>query len=144
ALVEEFAKTCLEEIDYLNEAANAVRFSEDFTDDDRVAVPGVVWERTTRRVLTLEDVTAIKITDSEALRAAGIDPAEVAPVFAAVMFEQLFTNGFFHADPHPGNIFLTPRARSSAERPWKLTFIDFGMMGEVAPATRTGLRKLLI
>ncbi len=144
ALVKEFAQTSLEEIDYLNEAANSERFAADFADDERVAVPGVVWERTTRRVLTLEDVTAVKITDSQALRAAGIDPARVAPVFASVMFDQLFTNGFFHADPHPGNIFITPTAGSSAERPWRLTFIDFGMMGEVGPTTRSGLRKLLI
>ncbi|AIY00831.1 hypothetical protein ART_1232 [Arthrobacter sp. PAMC 25486] len=144
ALVEEFAKTSLEEIDYLNEAANAERFAEEFASDVKVAVPGVVWERTTRRVLTLEDVTAIKVTDSEALRAAGIDPKEVAPVFASVMFDQLFTNGFFHADPHPGNIFVTPVASPSAGRPWKLTFIDFGMMGHVSDTTRSGLRKLLI
>ncbi|PYI66391.1 ABC transporter [Arthrobacter livingstonensis] len=144
ALIKEFSQTSLEEIDYLNEAANSERFAADFTADERVAVPGVVWERTTRRVLTLEDVTAIKITDAQGLRAAGIDPAQVAPVFASVMFDQLFTNGFFHADPHPGNIFITPIAGSSAERPWKLTFIDFGMMGEVPPKTRSGLRKLLI
>ncbi|MDO5753606.1 AarF/ABC1/UbiB kinase family protein [Arthrobacter sp.] len=144
ALVEEFGQTSLEEIDYLQEAANADRFANDFADDDKVAVPHVVWERTTRRVLTLEDVTAIKITDSEALLAAGIDPAEVAPVFASVMFDQMFTNGFFHADPHPGNIFITPIVDPAAERSWKLTFIDFGMMGEVPPKTRTGLRRLLI
>ncbi|MDN4642635.1 ABC1 kinase family protein [Arthrobacter sp. PsM3] len=144
ALVEEFAQTSLEEIDYLHEAENSVRFADDFADDDRVGVPDVVWERTTRRVLTLEDVTAIKITDAEALRAAGIDPAQVAPVFASVMFDQMFTNGFFHADPHPGNIFVTPAAVASTERPWKLTFIDFGMMGEVPASTRSGLRKLLI
>ena len=65
-------------------------------------------------------------------------------MFAAVMFDQLFTNGFFHADPHPGNIFVTPAADASGGRPWKLTFIDFGMMGEVPPSTRSGLRKLLI
>jgi predicted unusual protein kinase regulating ubiquinone biosynthesis (AarF/ABC1/UbiB family) len=143
ALVEEFAHTSLEEINYLHEAASAERFAEDFAGDDRVAVPAVVWERTTRRVLTLEDVTAIKITDADALRAAGIDPAAVAPVFAAVMFDQLFTRGFFHADPHPGNIFVTPLAESDG-RPWKLTFIDFGMMGEISTSTRSGLRKLLI
>ncbi|MDJ0349533.1 AarF/UbiB family protein [Cryobacterium sp. PH29-G1] len=142
ALVEEFAQTSLEEIDYLHEAASATRFAEAFADDDRVSVPGVVWERTTRRVLTLEDVTAIKITDVAALVAAGIDPAEVAPVFAAVMFDQLFTKGFFHADPHPGNIFVTPLAEGP--RAWNLTFIDFGMMGEVPTSTRSGLRKLLI
>ncbi len=143
ALIKEFAQTSLEEIDYLNEAANSERFAADFVDDNRVTVPGVVWERTTRRVLTLEDVTAIKITDAESLRMAGIDPASVAPVFASVMFDQLFTKGFFHADPHPGNIFVTPDS-GSAERPWKLTFIDFGMMGEVPAKTRSGLRKLLI
>nr|WP_205107770.1 AarF/UbiB family protein [Subtercola frigoramans] len=173
ALVEEFAQTSLEEIDYLHEATSSERFAADFEGDDRVSVPAVVWERTTRRVLTLEDVTAIKITDTDALIAAGIDPAEVAPVFAAVMFDQLFTNGFFHADPHPGNIFVTPvdktvniPANSPADspasspadlpasspagapaagfRPWKLTFIDFGMMGEVPSNTRSGLRKMLI
>ncbi|MGK9146775.1 AarF/ABC1/UbiB kinase family protein [Plantibacter flavus] len=144
ALVEEFAATSLEEIDYLHEAASSERFQAEFAADDRVGVPAVVWERTTRRVLTLEDVTAIKITDADGLRAAGIDPGAVAPVFAAVMFEQLFTNGFFHADPHPGNIFVTPVPDGDPERPWKLTFIDFGMMGEVPPTTRSGLRKLLI
>lgn len=144
ALVEEFAQTSLEEIDYLNEAANSGRFAADFADDGRVEVPAVVWERSTRRVLTLEDVTAIKITDTQALLAASIDPAQVAPVFASVMFDQLFTTGFFHADPHPGNIFVTPVIDPSAEHAWKLTFIDFGMMGEVTAGTRRGLRKLLI
>jgi predicted unusual protein kinase regulating ubiquinone biosynthesis (AarF/ABC1/UbiB family) len=144
ALVEEFAQTSLEEIDYLHEAVNAERFAADFADDERVTVPEIVWERSTRRVLTLEDVTAIKITDLSALLAAGIDPAEVAPVFASVMFDQMFTEGFFHADPHPGNIFVTPNTDSAAEHPWKLTFIDFGMMGEVPPSTRSGLRRLLI
>ena len=144
ALVEEFAQTSLEEIDYRHEAASAVRFAEEFVDDDRVSVPAVVWERSTRRVLTLEDVTAIKITDTDALRLAGIDPEAVAPVFAAVMFDQLFSNGFFHADPHPGNIFVTPVPDDPSGRGWKLTFIDFGMMGEVPPTTRAGLRKMLI
>ena len=144
ALVEEFAKTSHEEIDYLNEAANLERFAEGFANDDRVRIPKVVWERTTRQVLTLEDVTAIKITDAKGLQAEGIDPAKVAPVFAEIMFEQLFTNGFFHADPHPGNIFITPNPEPSAEHPWTVTFIDFGMMGEVSDQTRSGLRKLLI
>lgn len=144
ALVEEFAQTSLEEIDYLHEAVNLERFAEDFAGDERVAVPRVVWERCTRKVLTLEDVTAIKITDTKALVTAGIDPVQVAPLFAAVMFDQLFTNGFFHADPHPGNIFVTTDTDPSATHPWKLTFIDFGMMGEVSAGTRSGLRKLLI
>ncbi|PVE19923.1 MULTISPECIES: ABC1 kinase family protein [unclassified Arthrobacter] len=144
ALVEEFAQISLLEIDYQHEAANLERFGADFAEDDRVTVPAVVWERSTRRVLTLEDVTAIKVNDTAALVAAGIDPARVAPVFASVMFDQMFTNGYFHADPHPGNIFVTPTRRPSADDQWTLTFIDFGMVGEVPLSTRNGLRKLLI
>ena len=110
ALVEEFAHVSHQEIDYIQEAGNAERFAENFAGDPRVDAPQVVWERTTRRVLTLADVTAIKINDVDALRAAGIDPSDVAAEFAAVMFDQLFSHGFFHADPHPGNIFVTPAA----------------------------------
>lgn len=140
ALVEEFAQTSLAEIDYLHEAAHAERFAADFAGDDRVGVPVIAWERATRRVLTLQDVTAIKISDVAALRAAGIDPAQVATAFAAVMFDQLFTHGFFHADPHPGNVFVTPLPDGA----WRLTFIDFGMMGEISPTVRDGLRRVLI
>lgn len=140
ALVEEFADTCHEEIDYLHEAASAERFASDFADDPRVSAPAVVWERSTRRVLTLEDVTAIKISDTVALRAAGIDPSEVAQVFAQVMLDQVFTHSFVHADPHPGNIFVTPSAGDG----WRLTFIDFGMMAEVPDTIRAGLRTLVI
>ncbi|MDZ8172584.1 ABC1 kinase family protein [Microbacterium xanthum] len=142
ALLEEFAITSREEIDYLHEAANAERFREVFAGDPRVGTPDVAWERSTRRVLTLADVTAIKITDRDALRDAGIDPTEVAHEFAAVMFDQLFTHGYFHADPHPGNVFVTPTPE--AERPWSLTFIDFGMMGEVPDRLRRGLQQLII
>lgn len=141
ALVEEFAQTSLEEIDYLHEAANAGRFADNFAGDARVAAPEVAWERTTRRLLTLSDVTAIKINDTDALRAAGIDPDEVASTFAEVMFEQVFTHSFFHADPHPGNIFVTP---APGRGNFRLTFIDFGMMGEVPVGLRAGLRALVI
>jgi len=154
ALVEEFAHSSRNEIDYLHEAANAERFAEDFALDPAVRTPRVAWERTTRRVLTLSDVTAIKINDIAGLRAAGIDPAAVAARFAAVMFTQLFENGYFHADPHPGNVFVTPAEggpgagagpdRAGPTPPWRLTFVDFGMMGEVDDDLRGGLRRLLI
>ena len=145
-LVEEFAHTSREEIDYLHEAQNAERFAADVAGDPRVAAPEIAWERTTRRVLTLQDVTAIKINDIEGLRAAGIDPAAVAVEFANVMFDQLFLRGFFHADPHPGNIFVTPvtRAAGDIRHPWTLTFIDFGMMGEVPDTLRHNLQRLMI
>lgn len=156
ALAEEFAGTSLEEIDYLHEAASAERFAEQFADDDRVRVPGIAWERTTRRVLTLQDVSAIKINDLDSLRAAGIDPSVVAVEFANVMFDQLFVDGFFHGDAHPGNIFVTPVTRTAeagsdsakipdgTTRDWVLTFVDFGMMGEIPDGLRTGLQRFLI
>lgn len=144
ALVEEFAVTSREEVDYLHEGANAERFAAMYADGSRITTPEVAWERTTRRVLTLSNVTAIKIGDVAALRAAGIDPRAVARAFAEAMFDQLFGGGFFHADPHPGNVFVTPRAADADGRAWSLTFIDFGMMGEVPPDLRSGLRKIVI
>ncbi len=142
ALVEEFATTSLAEIDYLHEASNAERFRADFDGDERVAAPEVVWDRTTLRVLTLADVTAIKITDVAALRLAGIAPDAVANELARATFQQIFVAGFFHADPHPGNIFVTPD-RASPEG-WRLTFVDFGMMGEIDDHLRAGLREFIL
>lgn len=144
ALVEEFAATSNDEIDYLHEASDAERFAAGVADRERVSAPEIVWERTTRRVLTLADVTAIKVNDVEALRAAGIDPAEVAASFAQVMFDQLFGDGFFHADPHPGNIFVTPVVPAAGDLTWRFTFIDFGMMGHVPDGLRRGLRRLVL
>lgn len=139
ALVEEFAQTSFEEVDYLHEAASAERFAENFAGDTRVSAPAIVWERSTRKVLTLEDVTAIKINDTAALQAAGINPADVAQTFAEVMLDQVFTHSFVHADPHPGNVFVTP-----VDGGWRLSFIDFGMMAEVPDGIRSGLRTLVI
>ena len=146
ALIEEFAATTLQEIDYLAEGANAETFSENFADDARVHVPRVVWELTTRRVLTLEDVSAIKLGDYDAITAAGIDRAKVAEVLVDTYMQQIFEDGFFHADPHPGNLFVTPLEGVDAEgnRNWKLTFIDFGMMGRVPDGLRAGLREAVI
>ncbi|QOD94793.1 AarF/UbiB family protein [Chryseoglobus sp. 28M-23] len=139
ALIEEFATTSLEEIDYVHEAGNAERFADIFADDPRVGAPVIVWERSARRVLTLADVTAIKITDVGALQAAGLDPDAVAAELARATFEQIFVAGFFHADPHPGNIFVTP----SAEHGFTITYIDFGMMGEITDELRDGLQQFI-
>lgn len=141
ALVEEFAETSYQEINYLNEAKNLERFKANFEGDKRVKVPEIVWERTARRVMALSDVTAIKITDIESLEAAGIDPNAVAAELARVTFEQFFVTGFFHADPHPGNIFVTPSLEEDID--FSLTFIDFGMMGEITDEVRVNLQKLL-
>jgi predicted unusual protein kinase regulating ubiquinone biosynthesis (AarF/ABC1/UbiB family) len=145
ALVEEFAATSLEEIDYLHEAASAARFAEDFSNDPRIGAPVVVWDRSALRVLTLSDVTAIKISDVAGLTAAGIDPGEVAQELARSTFQQIFVSGFFHADPHPGNIFITPgRSESGDGSAWRLTYVDFGMMGEISDSLRSGLRDFIL
>ncbi|MGV8857095.1 ABC1 kinase family protein [Rhodoglobus sp.] len=147
ALLEEFAIISLREIDYLNEGSNAERFADNFADDPRVEAPVVVWERSTRRILTLSDATAIKINDVQRLEEAGIDPAEVADELSRAMFEQLFMHRFFHADPHPGNIFVTPADPERVDQStpdWTLTFIDFGMMGEVPENLSRGLQRLII
>lgn len=141
-LVAEFAQTCYEEIDYLNEARNLIRFSENFTNDPRVGTPLIVWERTSRRVLTLSDVSAIKITDVQALQLAGLDPNAVAAELARITFEQFFVTGFFHADPHPGNIFVTTKGLQPGVL-FQLTFIDFGMMGQITDQVRIDLQTLL-
>lgn len=142
ALVEEFAAVSLDEVNYRHEAMNLERFRANFEADPRVATPAVVWERSTRRVLTLEDVTAIKINDVTALLAAGINPNAVAAELARVTFEQIFNHGFFHADPHPGNIFVTPGGLPSGDN-FTLTFIDFGMMGEIDDELREGLQRFI-
>lgn len=143
ALVEEFATTSLQEIDYLHEASSAERFATDFASDARVAAPVIAWERTTTRVLTLSDVTAIKLTDVPALVEAGIDPKAVAQEVARATFQQVFVAGFFHADPHPGNIFVTPGPPDQPDA-WRVTYIDFGMMGEISDGLRAGLRDAIL
>jgi predicted unusual protein kinase regulating ubiquinone biosynthesis (AarF/ABC1/UbiB family) len=145
-LIEEFAATTREEIDYLAEASNAETFAANFSAVEHVSVPDVVWPLTTRRVLVLQDVTAIKLGDYDAITAAGIDRAEVARVLLDTYLQQIFEDGFFHADPHPGNLFVTPLDATDldGERAWKLTFIDFGMVGRVPDNLRNGLREAVI
>jgi predicted unusual protein kinase regulating ubiquinone biosynthesis (AarF/ABC1/UbiB family) len=146
ALLAEFTRVLYEEIDYLAEGRNAEIFAANFETDQRVKVPRVVWTHTTRRTLTLEDVLAIKITDYDAITAHGINRAEVATRLLDTYLRQIFEDGFFHADPHPGNLFVAPLAAASdgASVSWQLTFVDFGMVGRVPPRTREGLREMLI
>jgi predicted unusual protein kinase regulating ubiquinone biosynthesis (AarF/ABC1/UbiB family) len=146
ALIDEFAATTLEEIDYLAEGSNAETFAANFEGDEYVGVPRVVWNLTTRRVLTLEDVSAIKLGDYDAITAAGISRSDVAATLADTYLTQIFEDGFFHADPHPGNLFVTPLpgVDDDGDRNWKLTFIDFGMVGRVPENLREGLREAVI
>jgi predicted unusual protein kinase regulating ubiquinone biosynthesis (AarF/ABC1/UbiB family) len=143
SLLAEFTSVLYQEIDYLAEGRNAEKFAQNFSEVPGVRVPEVVWSHTTKRVLTLEDVYAIKITDYEDIDAAGIDRSQVADrVFDAYM-RQIFEHGFFHADPHPGNLFVGPQPNGE-DAEWQLTFVDFGMVGHITPNAREGLREIVI
>jgi predicted unusual protein kinase regulating ubiquinone biosynthesis (AarF/ABC1/UbiB family) len=145
ALLAEFSRILYEEIDYLAEGRNAETFAENFKAKPCVRIPGVVWSLTTRRVLTLEDVYAIKITDYDLIREAGVPLEQVAQRVFDIYLYQIFENGFFHADPHPGNLFVDPLGEGEdGTVEWQLTFVDFGMVGHVPPGTRAGLRELAI
>lgn len=148
ALLKEFSATVREEIDYVKEAENARVFFENFKNDRDVHVPRVVTSLSTLRVLTLEDVYAIKITDYDAITAAGIDRGAVARKLLDTYLEQIFEDGFFHADPHPGNLFVTPLppkpGSKSKKVRWQLTFVDFGMVGRVPDELRGALRETVV
>jgi len=150
ALLDEFTRILYEEIDYLAEGRNAEIFAVNFEDQADIRVPKIYWTHTTKRVLTLENVWAIKITDYEAITAAGIDRGEVATRLLDTYLQQIFEDGFFHADPHPGNLFINPLPVEAEDEPekgktgWQLTFVDFGMVGRVPSNLKLGLREMLI
>jgi predicted unusual protein kinase regulating ubiquinone biosynthesis (AarF/ABC1/UbiB family) len=147
-LIAEFSRVLYEEIDYLAEGRNAETFAFNFSNHPEILVPKVVWSHTTKRVLSLQDVRGIKITDYDEISNARIDKAEVAARLLDTYLKQIFEDGFFHADPHPGNLFVMPITDSlgdpSSFGNWKLTFIDFGMVGRMRTEIREGLRELLI
>ena len=146
ALLAEFSRILYQEIDYLAEGRNAETFSANFQGRSNVRVPRVVWTHSTRRALTLEDVLAIKITDYQEITEAGVSRAEVASLLLDTYLQQIFEDGIFHADPHPGNLFVHPLEGQDAagKRLWELTFVDFGMVGHVPATLLQGLRELLI
>nr|WP_227498704.1 AarF/ABC1/UbiB kinase family protein [Synechococcus sp. PCC 7336] len=122
-IYEECRRTLWEEVDYLNEGRNADTFRRNFRAVENVAVPRVYWRYSSPQVLTLEYLPGIKISDFEALTAAGLDRSAVARLGAEAYLRQVLQHGFFHADPHPGNLAVKPDGT--------LIFYDFGMMGEV-------------
>lgn len=145
ALIADFSKTMYEEMDYIHEGKNAEQFARNFNDRTRIRVPRVAWGYTTRRVITLEDVTGIKITDYDKISAMNISRVEVASLLFQTYIQQIFSDQFFHADPHPGNLFVIPGTESdSSGREWQLAYVDFGMMGHITPVQRAGLREMAI
>jgi predicted unusual protein kinase regulating ubiquinone biosynthesis (AarF/ABC1/UbiB family) len=144
-LIKEFSKVLYEEIDYISEGNNAETFAQNFINDPGIRVPKVVWSLTRKRVLTLENVLGIKITDYKRIEDAGISLAEVANRVFDTYLKQIFEDGFFHADPHPGNLFVSPLNNGQNDtNPWLLTFVDFGMKGTIEPNLKTGLKELII
>jgi ubiquinone biosynthesis protein len=135
-LADEFAQTLRAELDYLQEGRNAERIAANFAGDFDVQIPRVFWETTTSRVITLERIRGMKITDVAALDAAGVDPRELVERATRVMAKMVFEDGFFHADPHPGNYFIQTNGR--------IGIIDFGMVGTLNDRLRDQLGKLLI
>lgn len=134
-IAQECRRVLLRELDFRLEAEHAARFRQQFLDDPGIRIPAVVWELSTRRVLCLDYVPGIKITDRQALIEAGIVPAAVAEKGAASYLQQLVRFGFFHADPHPGNLAV---AADGA-----LIYYDFGMMGQLSSRLRSRLGSMV-
>lgn len=130
-IYDECCRILYEEIDYLNEGRNADTFRRNFRNRDWVKVPRVYWRYASSRVLTLEYVPGIKISNYEALEAAGLDRKVLSKLGAAAYLHQLLDCGFFHADPHPGNLAVSPEGA--------LIFYDFGMMGQITTNVREKL-----
>jgi predicted unusual protein kinase regulating ubiquinone biosynthesis (AarF/ABC1/UbiB family) len=131
AIVDEFGHKLFEEINYLQEARNAEQFGRYFQDDPHVKVPKIYWRYTTRRVLTLEWIHGIKLTDVERIEQAGLDRDSLIRIGVMAGLRQLLEFGFFHADPHPGNLFATYDG--------KMAYIDFGMMDQLDLQTKEQL-----
>src|SRR5947209_11703163 len=136
----EFERTVYEEIDYVTEAANCKRFQEMFKHDPSIYIPRVYEACTTRRLLVLEWINGIKINNYAGLQAQGIDRLEVATRTVQAYFHQFFEEGFFHADPHPGNIFVK---RGTPGTGPIIDFVDFGLFGANADSVKRALRGRL-
>ena len=135
-LVDEFAETIRAELDYLEEGRNAERFARDFEDDASVVIPRVYWEHTTSRVLTLERMGGMNVGDAAALDEAGVDRELVARRGADIVLKMIFEDRFFHADLHPGNLFI--------QGDGTIALIDFGMVGVIGEQLRGHLSRLFI
>lgn len=135
ALLDEFSRTLRDELDYTNEGRNTNRLRNNLKGDPRVIVPRVLWDLTTRRVITFEELRGIRLLDRELLRAEGYDLASIAETIVDLYLKQVFVDGFFHADPHPANILVSGEC---------IALVDFGMVGYLTPRTQELLSDLLV
>ena len=136
ALIDELGKRVFEEMDYLNEANNAEKFRAMHLHNSKIAVPKIYKAITSRRVLTMEWIDGTKLTNLKDVRKLGIDPDEMIEIGVQCSLEQLLEHGFFHADPHPGNLLALEDGR--------LCYLDFGMMSEVSRDSRSGLIQAVV
>jgi ubiquinone biosynthesis protein len=136
SLAREFAETLRAEQNYEQEGANMDRYRQMFAGVDHIRVPRVYWDTTTRRVLTMERIQGIKITDVEGLRAAGLDPALVARRNIDLVLRAVLQDGYFHADPHAGNFLVLPNE--------VIALVDFGIMGALDDLQRMGLVQMFV
>lgn len=128
ALVDELARSLQKELDFTSEAAHLERFAIQFQEEPAIYLPKIFSELTTSRVLVLEHVNGIKASKLDEIRAAGMDPADLARRVGDLVMKQIFLHGFFHGDPHPGNVQIMPDGR--------VCFLDFGLMGFLDQRTR--------
>ncbi len=135
-VVDEFGTKLFEEIDYENEGRNAEQFAENFRQTPTVKVPRIFWRYTSRRVLTLEWINGYKLTEMDRLDDAGIDPRAIVEIGVTSGLQQLLEFGFFHADPHPGNLFATANN--------EMAYIDFGMMDQLDESMKETLVDALV
>jgi len=140
ALFDEFGRTLYQELDYLAEGRNAEKFTADFADWKDIRIPKIHWELSTRRVLVMEDIGAFKVSDVAAYTAQGVSGPAVAQLLFKFYLQQVFVNGFFHADPHSGNMFVEPHGDGK----FSLNVVDFGMVGTLPPALKAQLRESFI
>ena len=123
AIYDEFFNILYLEIDYVQEAKNSEKFAINFKDFPEILVPQVYWERTTTKILTIEYLPGMKIDDRDTIEKFGLDPKKINQIGICCYLKQILIDGFFQADPHPGNMALTPEGQ--------IIFYDFGMMSEV-------------
>jgi ubiquinone biosynthesis protein len=134
-VVLEFSSTLRKELDFNNEAVNIERFGAQFADNRWIKVPKVFRELTTPRVLTMEFISGHEIMDVSALARAGIDPVELSEHITELIYQQIFEHGFFHGDPHPGNMLVLPGGVTG--------LLDYGMMGTFSPPFRSSVAYLI-
>lgn len=144
-IVDEFGIKLFEEVDYLNEGRNAEKFATNFRDNPRVKVPAIYWRYSSRRVLTLEWIHGYKLTDTDRIREAGLASDDLIEIGVTSGLQQLLEHGFFHADPHPGNLFaMAPQCAIDGSKPneamaARMAYIDFGMMDQLDAPTKETL-----